>query len=162
VRRLFSLLNFSDRFEKKSAQGDDRFVARSQMLPGPVIDGPQVCVSSLGTRKRNPLDSVSLKPSVAPPGVMLNAGQMKRLIRTYLFSPALRIEIDVIPKSLSSTSTGALRRGSKPAYLSCRSGEEKFPVSDCSGVFRCHFGVNFGVISVSDLPKSTNFDIGAL
>jgi hypothetical protein len=28
VRRLFSFLNFSDRFEKKPAQGDDRFVAR--------------------------------------------------------------------------------------------------------------------------------------
>ena len=32
VRRLFSFLNFSDRFKKKSAQGDDRFVACSQML----------------------------------------------------------------------------------------------------------------------------------
>jgi hypothetical protein len=32
VRRLFSLLNFSHRFKKKSAQGDDRFVARS--IPG--------------------------------------------------------------------------------------------------------------------------------
>jgi hypothetical protein len=30
-------LNFSNRFNKKSTQGDDRFVARSQMLPGPVL-----------------------------------------------------------------------------------------------------------------------------
>jgi len=37
VRRLFSLLNRSDRFEKKPAQGDDRLVARPQMLLSAVI-----------------------------------------------------------------------------------------------------------------------------
>jgi hypothetical protein len=45
VRRFFSFLNFSDGFEKKPAQGDDRFVARSEMLPGPVIDAPMLAVA---------------------------------------------------------------------------------------------------------------------
>jgi len=40
VRRLFSFLNFSDRFEKKPAHGDDRFVARSQMIAAAILDRP--------------------------------------------------------------------------------------------------------------------------
>jgi len=36
VRRLFSSLNFSDGFEKKPAQGDDRFEKNTALFSSPL------------------------------------------------------------------------------------------------------------------------------